>query len=149
VPAPERVTKAFAYVTRGHDLLVFRHRDEPFEESGLQVPAGTVRPAEPLAEAALREAAEETGLAGLVLASYLGQAEYDVRPAGWEVHERHFFHLLAPPGCPDTWVSFERHDGVLEPTAFVCSWLPIVCAHTLSAGMGALLSALPTGPPDA
>ena len=32
--------KVLAYVTRGDELLVFRHRD--FPEAGLQVPAGTM-----------------------------------------------------------------------------------------------------------
>ena len=89
MPEPVRVTKAFAYVTRGSELLVFRHRDEPYEESGLQVPAGAVRPGESLPAAALREAVEETGLTGLVLVSHLGHAEYDVRPAKGEIHDRH------------------------------------------------------------
>jgi hypothetical protein len=39
-----RTQKAVAYVNRGDHLLVLRHTDDPsFVESGLQVPAGTVR----------------------------------------------------------------------------------------------------------
>lgn len=140
---PRRVTKAFAYVTRGSDLLIFRHRDYPIEQTGFQVPAGTVRPGEPLDAAVLREAAEETGLAGLRLLAYLGTADYDVRPGRPEVHERHFFHLEPPADAPGNWTAYESHDGLRPPTAFAFSWLPLTFGHVLSAGMGALLHRLP------
>ncbi len=38
-----------------------------------------MEPGEPLEAAALREAYEETGLSGLVVQSYLGSAEYELR----------------------------------------------------------------------
>lgn len=60
---PARVRTA-AYVTRegagGLEVLVFDHRDHP--EAGTQVPAGGVEPGEVLADAVVREVAEETGL---------------------------------------------------------------------------------------
>ena len=40
----ELVEKAFAYITRDDELLVFRHVDSP--EAGIQVPAGTIEPGE-------------------------------------------------------------------------------------------------------
>ena len=48
-----RVGKAFAYVTRGTDLLVFSHVGMP--EAGIQVPAVTIDPGETPADAVLRE----------------------------------------------------------------------------------------------
>ena len=70
------VEKVAAFITRDPDyvsdpassrerqLLVFRH---PNPRAGIQLPAGTVEPRESLRDAVLREAAEETGLAGLTI----------------------------------------------------------------------------------
>ena len=66
MPARSSKQKVVCYVVRDGQLLVFRHLDEPWDESGLQVPAGSIRPGESPAAAALREAAEETGLVTLV-----------------------------------------------------------------------------------
>lgn len=55
------IEKVVAFITRqgagGTELLLFRH---PF--AGVQIPAGTVEEGEAAAQAALREAAEESGL---------------------------------------------------------------------------------------
>lgn len=136
---PRRVRKVFAYITRADQLLVFNHRDEPLAVVGVQVPAGTVRDGEPLADAAMREAVEETGLEGLTLVRYLGTADYDVRPGRNEVHERHFFHLRASDTTPDEWLWHEMHDGLQPPTAFCFWWTPLMKAHVLAAAMGALV----------
>jgi len=143
VGEPLRVRKVLAYVIRGSELLVFRHRDHPIERTGIQVPAGTVRAGEPLEDAVLREAREETGLDGLRLVSYLGQAEYDVRPGRAEVHERHVFRLSPRDDAPSSWIWHELHDGLRPPTAFEFFWLPLTYGHVLAAGMGALLHRLP------
>jgi 8-oxo-dGTP pyrophosphatase MutT (NUDIX family) len=103
------IHKAFAYITYQSKLLIFRHVGDP--ESGLQVPAGTIKPGEHPDMAALREAEEETGLQGLVLASYLGEQVRDMADYGKdEIHHRYFYHLLCA-GLPlATW----RHE---EPDA--------------------------------
>ncbi|MGW4698638.1 hypothetical protein ACWEO1_40455, partial [Kitasatospora cineracea] len=43
---PEKVTKekVLVYVVRDGRLLVFRHTDYSYEEVGIQVPAGSIRP---------------------------------------------------------------------------------------------------------
>ena len=68
---PKSLAKVVAFVTRGHgskkQLLVFRH-----PSAGIQVPAGTVKLGESPEEAVLREAFEESGLAGLQLEKELG-----------------------------------------------------------------------------
>lgn len=140
-----RVRKAFAYVTRGDDLLVFRHRDYPLHEVGVQVPAGTVRPGESPEDAATREVREESGLAELRLVRLLGVADWDLRPGKPEVHESHFFHFVAPQDSPDKWTWHEEHDGLREPTAFLFWWLPLTKGHVLAAGMSALLSRIRSG----
>ncbi|HEU4424576.1 MAG TPA: NUDIX domain-containing protein, partial [Pilimelia sp.] len=68
----ERRQKVVAYIVRDGRLLVFVHADDQhFDQSGLQVPAGTVRDGEPPKDAVLREAFEETSLAGLRVERYL------------------------------------------------------------------------------
>jgi 8-oxo-dGTP pyrophosphatase MutT (NUDIX family) len=68
------VEKVTAFVTRetanGRQLLVFRH---PL--NGVQLPAGTVELGESPETAVMREAHEETGLAGLRLVRPLGMLE--------------------------------------------------------------------------
>lgn len=45
---PEKATKdkVLVYVVRDGRLLVFRHTDYTYEEVGIQVPAGSIRPGE-------------------------------------------------------------------------------------------------------
>lgn len=73
---PAVLEKVTAFITRGRDLLLFEHPN-----AGIQIPAGTVEDGEPLEQAALREAAEESGLPpeSLRVAAYLGQSD-DPRP---------------------------------------------------------------------
>lgn len=134
--------KAVAYVVREGQLLVFRHRDVDLAVAGVQVPAGTIRDGEDPADAAVREAEEETGLTGLRIVGMLGVSDYDVRPGRREIHERHFFQLTTTGPVQDEWLWHERHDGVGEPTPFVCSWIPLGQAHVLAAGFGALVGAI-------
>ena len=55
--------RAYAYITNGRRLLPFTHPESP--GAGVQVPAGTIEPGESPKHAVMREAREETGLAGL------------------------------------------------------------------------------------
>ena len=59
--------KVVCYIVRDGRLLVFKHLDEPWDESGLQVPAGSIKADETPEDAAIREASEETGLIALRL----------------------------------------------------------------------------------
>ena len=93
--------KVICYVVRDSRLLVFRHLDEPWDESGLQVPAGSIRAGESPADAALREAAEETGLRTLRLVRKLGETSYDMTPYRDEVQHRHVFHLEVDEETPE------------------------------------------------
>jgi 8-oxo-dGTP pyrophosphatase MutT (NUDIX family) len=72
--------RAYAYITDGSRLLIFRHVDAP--EAGLQVSAGTIEPGEEPADAAMREAREETGLRALTLVSFLGRDQRDMSDCG-------------------------------------------------------------------
>jgi 8-oxo-dGTP pyrophosphatase MutT (NUDIX family) len=142
---PEKVTKekVLCYVVREGMVLVFRHTDYSYEEVGIQVPAGSIRPGETPEAAALREAREETGLKDFTIVSKLGETEYDISPYRFEIQRRHVFHLELSEPTPARWASQEDHDGEQSPTHFECFWIPLESAHILQTGQGALLGLLP------
>ncbi|MCM6774480.1 NUDIX domain-containing protein [Nocardia sp. CDC159] len=138
------VEKVVCYIVRDGRLLVFRHLDFGPEEVGIQVPAGTIKPGEAPAEAALREAREETGLHDYRIVRKLGTAEDDLTPYRSEIQLRHFYQLeLLSATPPQRWQSQEDHDGVGTPTRLECFWLLLEAAHVLQSGQGALLGRLP------
>jgi 8-oxo-dGTP pyrophosphatase MutT (NUDIX family) len=141
---PDKVVKnkVLCYIVRDGRLLVFRHTDYSYEEVGIQVPAGSVRPDESPEDAALREAREETGLKDFTIVKKLGVAEYDISPYRFEIQQRHVFHLELGEPTPERWTSQEDHDGEQEPTHFECFWVPLEAAHILQSGQGALLGRL-------
>lgn len=75
------VYKVTCFITRTIDrrfeLLLFNH-----PHVGVQIPAGTVEPGEAIDAAARREAAEESGMADLVIDRILGEAD-DPPPQGY------------------------------------------------------------------
>lgn len=141
---PEKTIKdkVLCYIVRDGRLLVFRHTDYSYEEVGIQVPAGSIRPGETPEEAALREATEETGLKRFTIVRKLGETEYDISPYRFELQRRHVFHLDLAEDTPERWHSQEDHDGQGEPTHFECFWIPLEAAHILQSGQGALLGRL-------
>ena len=122
-----RVEKAHAYVTHGARLLAFTHRDSA--ESGIQIPAGTVRAGESPEAAVLREVEEETGLTELVLVAPLGfhdsEADPLMVPPGHEHQRRHAFHVEVRGEVSDSWQHWERGDGDIVPIAFEFFWVPL------------------------
>lgn len=121
---------------RDGKLLVFRHTDYSYEEVGIQVPAGSIRPGESPEAAALREADEETGLSEFKIVRKLGETEYDISPYRFEIQRRHVFHQELTEPTPERWDSQEDHDGEQEPTRFECFWIPME-APTSSSTAGA------------
>jgi 8-oxo-dGTP pyrophosphatase MutT (NUDIX family) len=134
--------KALCYIVRDGRLLVFRHVDHSFEEVGIQVPGGTVKPGEDPEEAALREAREETGLRELSVVRKLGTYDYDITPYRAEIHRCRVFQLALHEETPDRWASREENDGMGEPIRFECFWIPLEHGHVLQSGQGTLLSRL-------
>jgi ADP-ribose pyrophosphatase YjhB (NUDIX family) len=131
------VEKALVYITQGRCVLLLRHPSHP--EAGIQVPGGSIHLNEAPAEAALREAREETGLARLSIVQLVGVADFDMRPFGkTEVHRRHFFHLKFQDESPPSWRHEERDpsSGAAEPIAFELFWArypgevpPLIAGH--------------------
>ena len=137
------VRKAICYVVREDHLLVLTHNSVPMEVTGVQVPAGTVRPGEDPADAAVRELHEETGLRGAVV-RFLGEATYDLWPTRPEIASRHFFQLEVPPGNTGTrWEAGEPDpENGGAAVSWTCWWLPLPQAHVLAGGLGAMLGRL-------
>jgi 8-oxo-dGTP pyrophosphatase MutT (NUDIX family) len=131
--------KVIVYVIKNGKLLVFRHINYSYEEAGIQVPAGSIREGERPEAAALRELKEETGQDCFEIIQELGTDTYDMTPYRQEIQERHFFLARATGDLPERWASEETHDGAGSPTRFECFWIPLISAHVLQAGQGALL----------
>lgn len=116
-PPPRKVT---ALITRpgphGPELLCFEH-----PSAGVQLPAGTVEAGESFADAAMREAWEETGTLGLELVREVGAVT-------WRHEDRHVFHLRATVEMPDSWLVTTPDGGGL---AWWCFWAPVADAHDL------------------
>lgn len=137
-----RKQKVVIYCVHNGMLLVHRHVDYPYEQVGVQVPAGTVEPGEDLQAAALRELCEETARDCYEIVRYLGTADYDITPLRSEVQERHFFEARVTGDLPERWPSVETHEGLSIPTRFECFWIPLAHAHVLSIGQGLMLARL-------
>ncbi len=138
------VEKAVAYITWNQRLLVFEHPGIP--EAGIQVPGGTIHPGESPGQAALREAEEESGLAGLQLRSLLGVAEVDQSPWGMDaIHRRYFYHLVYDGDAPEHWehLELDPSDGSPDPIRLEFYWVRYPEAvPELIAGLGDLLPRL-------
>lgn len=143
VPTIAEKQKVICYIVRNGRLLVFRHLDVPWDEAGLQVPAGTIMTGESPESAALREASEETGLTSIRIVRKLGETEYDMTPYRTEMQRRHVFQLEADDETPERSVSHENYpDDGSAAKRLECHWIPLSQGHALSAGQGALLGML-------
>ena len=136
------VKKVLAYITKGDELLVFRHRD--FPEAGLQVPAGTIEIGERPRDAVLREVCEESGLTEVRVVCLLGQYLHNAAPNRAEVHDRYVYHLEPTYPVSSTWLHYEAHPSMGgPPIAFSYSWMKLDDPElNLAGGQGSLLHKL-------
>ena len=136
--------KVLAYVTRGNELLVFRHRD--FPEAGLQAPGGSIEDGEDPDEAVLRELQEESGLTDVRVVGLLGRYLYNAAPLADEVHDRYVYHLELTGPAKESWLHWENDpSNGSPPIAFEFFWMSLSDPDLqLAGGRGDLLHRLPT-----
>lgn len=135
---------------------MFEHADDdPASASGVQVPAGGMQPFESLADAAIREVAEETGLTGLTYVDQIGYVERGLGDVGGPAVVN-FVHLeaatdvsgsaAANDGAGGTdgssWEHTVTGEGEDAGLIFRCRWEPLPLREQLAADQGAFLDSL-------
>lgn len=121
--------RATAFVTDPSGrVLVFDHVEAP--EAGVQVPAGGIHPGEAPVDAAVRELAEESGIADAEVVRKLGEAwryaDHGQVPAGLEEQVQHVFHLhLDRSTSEEAWGWEERGDGDVVLHRFALRWVDL------------------------
>lgn len=127
--------RATAYLTDpAGRLLVFDHVDAP--SAGTQVPAGGIKPDEPIEAAVRRELVEESGIDDAVIVRKLGESWYMATPGnvpvGLEEQVQHAFHLrLLHAPSSDIWEWDECSDGDIPLHRFELRWVSLEEAFSL------------------
>jgi ADP-ribose pyrophosphatase YjhB (NUDIX family) len=123
--------KAYAYIVRGDELLIFREQLDGRDDFA-QLPGGTVEEGESIEEALLREVYEESRLSDVSIIRLLGCDV--VRGAIDRIDLRHFFLVRSNEPMKDSWLHYEEHGSEHDyPLPFLYSWMPIEEARL---GMG-------------
>ncbi|MEL7237696.1 MAG: GNAT family N-acetyltransferase [Planctomycetota bacterium] len=100
------------------------------------MPAGGVDDGETLAEAAIREVAEEVGIA-------LTDEPRRIKATLWRYSQtdtwciQHYMAVAAPDGLPTTWRHVMQNECEHTGTEVACSWLPFRHLNSLPDGQGA------------
>ncbi|GAB3555570.1 hypothetical protein GCM10027404_32750 [Arthrobacter tumbae] len=111
------VEKAVCYVLHNNHLLVFTHNNVPLTVTGVQVPAGSIKPGESPERAAVRELHEETDRPGQILSS-VGVQRYDLRPTRNEIAVRHYFEMrMTDADESERWVAGESDPSTGRETS--------------------------------
>ena len=134
------------YVTRtsesGHELLLCEDSgNDPETAPGVRIPAGRMLPFEGVAEAALREVEEETGLIGLTYVEQVGFHELGLRdPGGPSL--TNFVHVRAPSDGESSWEHTVASDAEDSGVTVFCRWESLPLKSELPGGLGRFLSAV-------
>lgn len=118
--------RVFTYITFKDQLLVLDHVNQP--DLHMQIPGGTIEVGELPADAAIREAEEETGLSGFTVKSSLGDFEQDLSSLGRaEIIHAYFYHFEISEVPPMRWQHSECDPhGQAEPILFELYWVKLV-----------------------
>ncbi|MCA0969217.1 NUDIX domain-containing protein [Halobacillus litoralis] len=122
------IRKAYAYITREEELLVFRH---VMQEAGIQVPKGTVEDFETTWQAVIREIKEETGLTEELMPRLIADDLWEADDG--RVHHRFFYHLICKE-APDHWTHKPTGGGAEKKLTFHFYWMPLEETHQLVPG---------------
>lgn len=119
--------KVLVYLTWRDKLLTFTQ--PKFPEAGRQVIAGTMKPGETPAAAALRELREESGIEAAEVVRILGNYVYSMTKFGRsEIQHRHVVHVRVSDAVAmaERWTHVESHpDTGGEPIECCLQWLPL------------------------
>jgi 8-oxo-dGTP pyrophosphatase MutT (NUDIX family) len=128
--------RVVAYITRGHELLVFDQRGDP--EARSQVPAGRLDPGESLEEGLERELDEEVGIRARVVREL---ARVTRRLGDGNVYESHYFHLETDEPR-DVWEHVVHGEGDDAGLVFLCRFAPLEPPPRLAGHQGEFLHLL-------
>lgn len=117
------IEKALTFGISHQGILMFSEPD--FPQIPLQIPGGTIEPAEHRNDAAKREFFEETGL--LISAPFLFLETLVSNSLGQApAVRRHFYTVILPDKLPKTWDHYERHaDDRATPILFRFCWVEL------------------------
>ncbi|EOD65788.1 NUDIX domain-containing protein [Amycolatopsis vancoresmycina] len=99
---------AYCWIARGDRVLFLRRSPGVFLAGRWELPGGTAEPGEPGEATAVREAAEETGLAVRVTGELARDAWPDVAGRALRIHA--FVYTVEEDGTGDVVLSPEEHD---------------------------------------
>ncbi|MFB9903953.1 NUDIX domain-containing protein [Allokutzneria oryzae] len=104
----------YCWIERGDAVLFIRRSAKGFLGGRWELPGGTVEPGEPQEAAAVREAAEETGLSVRVVGERSRHTWMDVEGRPLRIHAR--VYRVADDGHTEVVLNPDEHDE--------CVWLP-------------------------
>jgi|GEM_PF-440829 len=124
--------RAYLFITRieaGVKQLLAMQTDDTDFWTGVMTPGGTIEPGEEPAEAALREANEETDLTCFSDPIWIAEDRFE------DDHEhlvRYFFELPTTAPTPDAWIHLAMNEGKPTGLAYRLWWIDLPLAEGLS-----------------
>ncbi|MET8849294.1 NUDIX hydrolase [Amycolatopsis sp. NPDC004625] len=114
---------AYCWLARGDRVLFLRRVPGVFLAGRWELPGGTAEPGEPGEATAVREAAEETGLAVRVTGELARDAWPDIAGRPLRIHA--FFYTVEEIGAGEVVLSPEEHDDFAWLTQAEARELPL------------------------